>query len=108
VAWSPDGTRLATGTGQILAIWSWDPPTDAPIAELLPLADGGWAAFGDGWHKISGTVNGEFWYAIGLCRFEPGVLTPEQEGSWPLPLDAPLPTRFGTSRPFSEQNHGHE
>ncbi|HEX6076900.1 MAG TPA: pentapeptide repeat-containing protein, partial [Micromonosporaceae bacterium] len=92
VAWAPDGTLLATGTAHsTTVIWTTDFLHDQPVVELLPLADDGWAAFGDGWHKISGTVNGEFWYAIGLCRFEPGVLTPEQEGSRPLALDAPLP-----------------
>jgi WD40 repeat protein len=92
VAWSPDGTQLAVGTDHsITAIWTIGSPRDTSAVELLPLADGGGAAFSDGWHKISGSVNGEFWYAAKLCRFEPGVLTPEQIGSRPLPPDTPLP-----------------
>jgi WD40 repeat protein len=92
VAWSPNEFQLAAGTANgITAIWSTDVLHDKPAVELLPLAEGGWAAFGEGWHKISGKVNGEFWYVSGLCRFESGVLTPEQTGSRQLPPDAPLP-----------------
>ena len=36
----------------------------------------GWAAFTpDGRrYKMRGDIAGSFWYAIGLCRFEPGEL----------------------------------
>jgi len=91
VAWAPDGSTVASAAGGVVTVWPVPGLAKRPAVELLALGSGGWAAFGDGWHKISGTVNGEFWYVINQCRFEPGVLGPEREGSRPLPLDAPLP-----------------
>ncbi|HET8659652.1 MAG TPA: pentapeptide repeat-containing protein [Micromonosporaceae bacterium] len=91
VAWAPDGSLVASASGAVIALWPVPAPARRPTVELLAFGSGGWAAFGDGWHKVSGTVNGEFWYVINQCRFEPGVLGPEREGSRPLPLDAPLP-----------------
>lgn len=41
-------------------------PVNGGHAILLP----------DGRYALSGTVSGEFWYAAGLCRFEPGELDP--------------------------------
>jgi hypothetical protein len=44
-------------------------------AALLALTDGGWAALlPDLRYKLNGTPAGEFWYAAGRCRFEPGEL----------------------------------
>ena len=45
---------------------------------IIVLAPDGWAAFTpDGRrYKIGGNVAGGFWYAINLCRFEPGELDP--------------------------------
>jgi WD domain, G-beta repeat len=92
LAWAPNGAWLAAGTGYgTIVLWPSGEPSEEPAVELVPLADGGWAALGNGWHKISGRVSGEFWYAINMCRFEPGVLGTDREGSRPLALDAPLP-----------------
>jgi hypothetical protein len=94
LAWAPNAAWLAASTGHgTIVIRPYGGPAGAPAGELVPLADGGWAALGDGWHKISGRVSGEFWYAINMCRFEPGVLGADREGSQPLALDAPLPGR---------------
>ena len=52
----------------------------------------GWCAFTpDGRRdKFDGDLGGSFWYAINLCRFEPGELDPYVPHLQRLPLDAPL------------------
>ncbi|RKS74428.1 WD40 repeat protein [Actinomadura pelletieri DSM 43383] len=92
VAFSPDGTLMATA-GDDGAIILWDVPEDAPPthrATLLGLAEG-WAALApDGRYKWEGNVTAEFWYAVGMCRFEPGELDPYLRDVHRLPLDAPF------------------
>ncbi|MER7544229.1 TIR domain-containing protein [Spirillospora sp. NPDC127506] len=89
---SPDGTLLATA-GDDGAIILWDvADRDAPArrATLLGLAEG-WAALApDGRYKFEGDATAEFWYAIGMCRFEPGELDPYLQEVRRLPLDAPF------------------
>jgi hypothetical protein len=58
---------------------------------LVPLLDGGYAVLTDGLaYKLEGTPNGEFWYAINLCRFEPGELDEYVEGLERIPAGTPL------------------
>ena len=48
--------------------------TGTLLAILYPTAEG-WAAFTpEGRYKFDGNLAGGFWYALGLCRFEPGEL----------------------------------
>jgi hypothetical protein len=55
---------------------------------LLGLAEG-WAALSpDGRYKTEGEVAGQFWYAAGMCRFEPGELDPYLSAARRLSLDA--------------------
>jgi hypothetical protein len=69
----------------------WDVPTGRLLASLLPLDDGGWAAVTpDLRYKLEGVPSGEFWYVVGMCRFEPGVLDPYVPDLRRLPADAPL------------------
>ena len=90
LAYSPDGTHLAAATNDG-TIHIWDTSTRNPVATLIPLKDG-WAALGPSGltYKLEGTPNGEFWYTVGLCRFEPGELDPYVPQLRRLPADAPL------------------
>jgi WD40 repeat protein len=90
VAWSPDGSQLASagidGRGQI-----WDPAQEAALGTFIPLADGWAVPGGDGFsYKYAGTVNGEFWWAVGLCPFPPGELDPYYPQLRRLPAGTPL------------------
>jgi glycosyltransferase involved in cell wall biosynthesis len=53
----------------------WDIANNEEIAILLTLSDGGHAVLQpDLTYQLDGVPSGEFWYAAGLCRFEPGEL----------------------------------
>lgn len=91
VAFSPDGEQLATASDDG-AVRLWELRDGAPSTQvtLIGLADG-WAALTrDGRYKLSGDPADQFWYVIGLCRFEPGELDPYLPEIRRLPEDAPL------------------
>ncbi|WP_437313043.1 SIR2 family protein [Sorangium sp. So ce385] len=75
VAFSADGRILVSGSADS-TVRLWDVATGACLVVLLCMPEG-WVAFtGDGRYKLGGDTGRAFWYAIGLCRFEPGELDP--------------------------------
>lgn len=77
VAFSPTEPLLASA-GDDGTIILWDLSTTEPTRKVTLLGlPGGWAAFApDGRYKQDGNVHGEFWFAIAMCRFDPGELDP--------------------------------
>ena len=85
-----DGTQLATaGDDGAVILWDVsDRAAPARRATLLGLAEG-WAALApDGRYKWEGDATAEFWYAVGMCRFEPGELDDYLSDVRQLPMDA--------------------
>ncbi|AUX29085.1 MULTISPECIES: pentapeptide repeat-containing protein [Sorangium] len=90
IAFSPDGAWLASASDDG-TVRLWEVATGTCRAVHLSRADG-WAAFTpDGRrYKLGGALAGSFWYAIGLCRFEPGELDALLLSLQRVPDDEPL------------------
>jgi WD40 repeat protein len=90
VTFSPDGHLIATAsTDGSMRIWAV--ATGTYLATLVALPDDGYAWFlPDGRYKFSGDPGDRFWWAIKLCRFEPGELDPYVPEIRRIPADAPI------------------
>ncbi|MCT9930561.1 TIR domain-containing protein [Planotetraspora sp. A-T 1434] len=89
VAFHPSGDLLASAGDDGVAIL-WDVASWTPRATLLGLPEG-WAAFApSGLYKVEGDVAGQFWYVIGMCRFDLGELDEYLPEVRRLALDEPF------------------
>ena len=79
VAFSPDGSLLATASNDG-TIRIWDVSTGSARVTLAEFSEGGYATLSTGGYKFDGDLLGELWWAIKLCRFEPGELDPYVPG----------------------------
>jgi len=85
VAYSPDGSLIATAAGDGTAR-VWDTATGHLLVTLVPLPGGSYATLlPDGSYKLDGDPAGRLWWAIKMCRFEPGELDPYVPGIRRLP-----------------------
>jgi WD40 repeat protein len=94
IAFSPDGTLIATASADNTAR-IWDTAASAHLVTLVPLPNSGYATLlPDGSYKLAGDPRDRLWWAIKLCRFEPGELDPYVPSIRRLPPEAPvLPLR---------------
>ncbi|MBT0770153.1 TIR domain-containing protein [Kineosporia sp. J2-2] len=76
VGFNHDGSLLASG-GDDGTVRLWDPsaPPESALRMTLLGTPDGWATLApDGRYKMEGGMVQDFWYSVGMCRFEPGEL----------------------------------
>jgi WD40 repeat protein/transcriptional regulator with XRE-family HTH domain len=91
VAFSHNGEIMASSSiDGTVRLWWVKGDQITHTATLMGLADG-WVAFTPaGRYKAKGTMQGEFWHAAGMIRFEPGELAAFVPGLRELPAGAAL------------------
>jgi hypothetical protein len=91
LAYSPDGTTLATASNDT-TIRLWNPHTGTHLATLLTLPDGGWAVVTpSGPYRLAGDLGDRLWWVVGTHRFAPGELDGYDPAVRPLGPDELLP-----------------
>jgi WD40 repeat protein len=88
-AWSPDSQRLAAGYhDNTMRIWHTAAGT--LLGTSMPLADGWAVLYDNNRYAYDGTLQGEFWWVVGLARFETGELEPHIPELRRVPAGAPM------------------
>lgn len=86
VSFSEAGTLASGGEDGTIRLWGLAKGTQ--LLTLRPCGEG-WVAFTpDGRYQSAGDIAGQFWFTMGLCRFEPGE------------VDSILPIRCANEEPL--------
>jgi WD40 repeat protein len=74
LAYSPDGRLIASGhVNGYISLRKITPGSPRAITRPVGLPDSGWAVlYGERRYRLHGDPRGRFWWAAGVCRFEPG------------------------------------
>jgi WD40 repeat protein len=92
VVFSADARALMTVARDGIVLYL-DTATGAPLADRVPLSDGGLAALrSDGGYRIDGEASDHLWWSVGLCRFNAEELGARFAHIQRLPDNAPIIT----------------
>jgi hypothetical protein len=97
-AFSPDGTQLATGSDDGTTR-IWDVEKGVAQAVLAGFSGAAYAVLTADGYKVEGDTGGGLWWAVKLCRFEPGELDEFVPGLRRVPAGEPLPLVGGAGKP---------